>query len=292
METSSKLKLNLIGLGKFSTEIVEKMFDEEDCIKFVYPKNIANEDLESNENIFDFNDSFNINEIEHTFCFVDGKQGISGIALKLLSNFSSKPITVFYIKQEPISNIEKTNDKISFNVLQEYARSGLFSSIFIFDYDKMHNIVIDNIMNNDSIETFEFDVDNLIIDKIISSVYVYWRLQVEKYLDGNFQNFDSTIYRIHTFSDFKNGKLSDAEIFINTFYNIRYSTSILIIASMKKKMSKKDLQLIVDLKKIAKNTNSKLVILNETNEEAENFVISIIGTNIIQEADYMVDYKE
>ena len=81
METSSKLKLNLIGLGKFSTEIVEKMFDEEDCIKFVYPKNIANEDLESNENIFDFNDSFNINEIEHTFCFVDGKQGISGIAL-------------------------------------------------------------------------------------------------------------------------------------------------------------------------------------------------------------------
>jgi len=292
METSSKLKLNLIGLGKFSTEIVEKMFDEEDCIKFVYPKNIANEDLESNENIFDFNDSFNINEIEHTFCFVDGKQGISGIALKLLSNFSSKPITVFYIKQEPISNIEKTNDKISFNVLQEYARSGLFSSIFIFDYDKMHNIVIDNIMNNVSIETFEFDVDNLIIDKIISSVYVYWRLQVEKYLDGNFQNFDSTIYRIHTFSDFKNGKLSDAEIFINTFYNIRYSTSILIIASMKKKMSKKDLQLIVDLKKIAKNTNSKLVILNETNEEAENFVISIIGTNIIQEADYMVDYKE
>jgi len=292
METSSKLKLNLIGLGKFSTEIVEKMFDEEDCIKFVYPKNIANEDLESNENIFDFNDSFDINEIEHTFCFVDGKQGISGIALKLLSNFSSKPITVFYIKQEPISNIEKTNDKISFNVLQEYARSGLFSSIFIFDYDKMHNIVIDNIMNNDSIETFEFDVDNLIIDKIISSVYVYWRLQVEKYLDGNFQNFDSTIYRIHTFSDFKNGKLSDAEIFINTFYNIRYSTSILIIASMKKKMSKKDLQLIVDLKKIAKNTNSKLVILNETNEEAENFVISIIGTNIIQEADYMVDYKE
>lgn len=292
METSSKLKLNLIGLGKFSTEIVEKMFDEEDCIKFVYPKNIANEDLESNENIFDFNGSFDINEIEHTFCFVDGKQGISGIALKLLSNFSSKPITVFYIKQEPISNIEKTNDKISFNVLQEYARSGLFSSIFIFDYDKMHNIVIDNIMNNDSIETFEFDVDNLIIDKIISSVYVYWRLQVEKYLDGNFQNFDSTIYRIHTFSDFKNGKLSDAEIFINTFYNIRYSTSILIIASMKKKMSKKDLQLIVDLKKIAKNTNSKLVILNETNEEAENFVISIIGTNIIQEADYMVDYKE
>ena len=292
METSSKLKLNLIGLGKFSTEIVEKMFDEEDCIKFVYPKNIANEDLESNENIFDFNDSFDINEIEHTFCFVDGKQGISGIALKLLSNFSSKPITLFYIKQQPISNIEKTNDKISFNVLQEYARSGLFSSIFIFDYDKMHNIVIDNIMNNDSIETFEFDVDNLIIDKIISSVYVYWRLQVEKYLDGNFQNFDSTIYRIHTFSDFKNGKLSDAEIFINTFYNIRYSTSILIIASMKKKMSKKDLQLIVDLKKIAKNTNSKLVILNETNEEAENFVISIIGTNIIQEADYMVDYKE
>lgn len=288
MENFSKLKLNLVGLGKISSEIVEKMYDPDDCIKHVFPENIAGEDLESNE--IEFKDSVNEQEIEQTFCFVDGNKGIAGICLKLLTFFNQKPITIFYIKQEYDSNVEKINHKISFNILQEYARSGQFTSLFVFDYEKMWNFFIGNMLANDGDNTYDYnDVQNLVIDKIIYGAHIYWRLLSEKYLDGSSVNFDSTIYKIHTFCEPKNHQIDEANIFGETFYNLRYSISSILISSLKKKINKKDLQTIVSLKRIAKNTNSKLIILNNENDEDVDLVISILSTNIIQESNYIID---
>lgn len=291
METSNNLKLNLIGLGEISSKIVDKMYDPEDCIKLSFPNDLMGDNLESNENYWNENSILNSSEgIAETYCFVDGAQGISGITLSLLKQFSSKPITIFYIKKEQDTVIEKTNHKICFNVLQEYARSGVFKSIFLFDYTYMWEKILESILNDNDDNEIEFnEMQNLVIDKIIFGAHIYWRLCNEKYVDGSSLNFDNTIYKINTFFEPKNYPIDEKNVFYTGFYPIKFSKLSTIICSLKEKINKNDLLNLASHKKIAKNTNSKLILLKENDL---NFVISILSTNIVQESDYMKDYTE
>lgn len=68
--------------------------------------------------------------------FVSGASDISGVVLQLLKHlhFRKCKTTVFYIKPETkfLSEIQRLQDKVTFGVLQEYARSGIIDMI-IFD---------------------------------------------------------------------------------------------------------------------------------------------------------------
>ena len=69
-------------------------------------------------------------------------------------NFSTKnrKINIYYIRSDLdlMGNIEKLQDKITFSILQEYTRSGLFNKFAIFD-----KVKIENFLENVSILDFD-----------------------------------------------------------------------------------------------------------------------------------------
>ena len=80
------------------------------------------------------------------YLFVVGGSGtISGASLRVLEQLNSKEIYVLYIKSDValMSEVSRMQDKIVFNVLQEYARSGVLRRMFIIDNSKLENIYQD-----------------------------------------------------------------------------------------------------------------------------------------------------
>tara|TARA_R100001510_G_C7634012_1_gene192471 strand:+ start:20 stop:871 length:852 start_codon:yes stop_codon:yes gene_type:complete len=73
---------------------------------------------------------------------VEGGDPISGAVLKILETIKDAKLNVLYLcpDRQMISETQKRDDKIAFNVLQEYARSGKFENIFLVnkpDVDEM-----------------------------------------------------------------------------------------------------------------------------------------------------------
>lgn len=272
------MKLNLIGLGKLSTKLVEKLFDEEDCYKTCYENSIVDSNnLEENEKEYDELKNVHYNseqDISETYLFVEGKYGIAGITLKLLQNYTNKPITVFYIKSYCNNELEKKNQHFTINVLQEYARSGMFMSIFIIDYSDMINDIIQNIPETD---TFDYnDIDKFFIDKLLFCVHVYWRLCNETYLSGEKINFNDTIYRTKTFFDI-------TESGIKQYYNLQYPVSLIYVKGVKSKNNKKEIIELQAFKNFVQDKGQVCIFLSSD----EQFTVGIVETKIIQESNYI-----
>ncbi len=281
--------LNLIGIGPISSQIVIAINKQTESFETTFPiSENGGEDLESNEKHFEqlnFQvDEEELNKTEQVFCFVDGKYGISGITLSVLEKFKSKPITIFYIKEDLNSKVEEINHKITFNILQEFARSGAFRAFFAFDYSKIWNNIV---YNNESLpEEFEFNhIDNLVIDKLIFCVHLYWRLLNENYAQGNKINFDSTIYKTNIFFEMS---IENKRLY-NMYYSIKEAIPVqkILISNIPKKMNKKKLEEVIKLKSLAKSEKSSLVCLNDDID----FVIGIVRTNIVLESNYLEEHK-
>jgi len=265
------MKLNLIGIGPISSKIVSKINDE-GCITFVYFDNIGGFDLESNEVAFQAslsNLSVDMSNIQETYCFVDSKEGIAGITLSLLQKFSDKDITVFIITHNCQSVTEKANQKIIYNVLQEYARSGVFKALFIINYDKLFDYIVYNMP--DDINISIYDINEKIIDKVIFGVHIYWRLLNETYIEGEKLLFDDTIYRIKTFFD----------LLENTDYmyeNLLYIGNKIVIKGLCDVMQKKDLLNLQEFKKEMTIKGNRYILL----KSEFPFLLGIAETKIVQ----------
>lgn len=283
MESYNKLKLNIFGIGRISTDLVFKMEDE-DCIVTGFNENFSDEnDLESNENAFqkiNFAPENGVDEISETFCFIDIKEGVAGCALSVLEHFKEKPITVFLLKDNCVDDIETTNSKILLNVLQEYARSGVFRAAFLFDLEVMKSIIINSLSDNDQFTLN--DINNLLIDKVISGAHIYWRLLNEKYYDGYKIDFDKTIYKTNIFNESVGW-----EHFLNggEYYKITEELPHrkIWIVSVKEKLTKMILMQLEGIKKAAKEKKIELVVLKDENP----FFFGIYGTNTIIESNYL-----
>lgn len=270
------MKTNLIGIGEIASEIAKKIYNEDDCYLNIWPENIVSDklegfnSLEENEKIFEapyFEIDMDI--VQETWCFIDGAQGVSGIVLKLLELFKSKPIVVFYIKTNIFDYYTQNNHKITFNVLQEYSRSGMFKTMFVFDYMKMIDSVIENLPDN--VQMGYGDIHNLVIDRIIFGANIYWRLTNEKYAEGNKISWDLPNYKIMTFLE-------------NNFmyYDLKFSGLRINVTNVKSKMDKSKFVYINNLKNKSKQEQSDLILLFD---DVNDFMMSIIGTGIPQEAD-------
>ncbi len=66
---------------------------------------------------------------------VEGGDPASGAILRILETIKDSRLNVLYLcpERSMISETQKQADKLCFNVLQEYARSGVFESIFLVD---------------------------------------------------------------------------------------------------------------------------------------------------------------
>ena len=74
---------------------------------------------------------------------VCGASKVSGATLSILEQIKDRQIKVMYIVPDPffLSKTQKLQHKVVFNVLQEYARSGLINSVWLFDNKIISSIV-------------------------------------------------------------------------------------------------------------------------------------------------------
>lgn len=90
---------------------------------------------------------------------VEGGDPITGCILRLLRCIKDTKINVMYIcpDRDMLSETQKRDDKIAFNVLQEYARSGMFESLIL-----VKKPVVEKLMGDVSIQEYEKNISYFI----------------------------------------------------------------------------------------------------------------------------------
>ena len=100
-----------------------------------------------------------IRDDDEVLLIVEGGDPVSGATLKVLECIKKSQINVLYIcpEREMISQTNKRDDKIAFNIFQEYARSGVFERLFLVQ--KNH---VENLMGDVPVQDYEKSIANFI----------------------------------------------------------------------------------------------------------------------------------
>ena len=145
----------VIGLGKLGCAIAEELtaypeyriykidseIDERGSLSIgshgdmgSYESNLDTEDVEVYLR--------SIKKKDNVLMVLEGGEAISGAALKILKTVNHATLNVLYITpdRQMISAMQKRDDKIAFNVLQEYARSGAFANIFLVNKPQIEEL--------------------------------------------------------------------------------------------------------------------------------------------------------
>jgi len=90
---------------------------------------------------------------------VEGGDPVSGAILRILETIKDSKLNVLYVVPDRTmcSEVQRRDDKIAFNVLQEYARSGVFENIFL-----VHRQAVDNLVGDVAIQEYENSVSYFI----------------------------------------------------------------------------------------------------------------------------------
>ncbi len=141
----------LIGLGSAGCNIVEKFNNSHKKITIKAGLNIPEysspEEYEKNLTIAKKLLKFKEDEC---YFFVCGAAKTASASLKLLETIKDKKINIVYIYPEEIllSPQQKKANKVVFNVLQEYTRSGLLNSMWVFSNEIISSALPDITMEN------------------------------------------------------------------------------------------------------------------------------------------------
>ena len=145
--------MNIIGLGTAACKIAN-VFNTwpqynvccVDTENAGYKNFIQIEEQETHE---EYEKNFSAKDFEHiagpVILFVAGSGAISGMCLRVLQALRSNDLTVFYIKPDinSIPQESKTLHKITFGVLQQYARSNMLTRLFVIDNKNVEGILGD-----------------------------------------------------------------------------------------------------------------------------------------------------
>lgn len=162
---------NIIGLGLNGCNVAEKFEGKEN-----YNVKLIDSDIEGDNNcicVQTFNSheeyeknfpnlSSELSDIkENVLLILDGSNDISGGSLKLLKQLSNCKIKVLYLKPDPdiLGVTAKLQERLTFNVLQQYARSGVFEEIYLTS-----NLELEKIIGNIPIINFNDSLNELIFN--------------------------------------------------------------------------------------------------------------------------------
>ena len=167
--------ISIVGIGNGASAIAEKFGEISQYDVYLLNNSIkrktsrkfklkAFEDPEEYENNIPDLSNFFKDLKDHVQVFIIGSSYSSNYSLGILQQIKEKKIEVFYIKPDIglLTGVPRTMENITFGVLQEYARSGLFQSITVFS-----NQEIEKILGNVPIKKY-YDIIN---DSIFSSVH-------------------------------------------------------------------------------------------------------------------------
>ena len=146
--------ISIVGLGNCGCNIAEKFFVYPQYKIYyintegqysghkteLWPEYSSPERYE--ENCPDMSSFFE--DIDEEVLFIVGGSGyISATALRLLSCIKDKKISILYIKPdvEFLPQTKKLVENCTFHILQEYARSGIFEKMFIFENSSLEKII-------------------------------------------------------------------------------------------------------------------------------------------------------
>jgi hypothetical protein len=114
----------------FQVKLIDKEIEGENCYGLQRQK--TPEDYE--KNVPDLSDFFK--DVHNEILFItSGECDVLSCSLKILEQIKHKNISVIYLRPESmfLSKNGAFQDKLAFNVFQEYARSGLFKRVYLID---------------------------------------------------------------------------------------------------------------------------------------------------------------
>ena len=133
--------MNIFSLGKAAHNIADKFskYPQYKTHKIIVEEQDHPEKYEekTNHTPIDVGD-----DIEIDF-FISGDEIICAASLKILEQYKDCNIKIYYIKpnQKFLTDLQKTTDRIVYNVLQEYTRSKRFDSMYIITYEDVVRMV-------------------------------------------------------------------------------------------------------------------------------------------------------
>lgn len=204
--------------------------------------------------------------------FIDGSEPISGLVLRFLETLKAREIKIIYICSDLqlMSSLEKTQDKICFSVLQEYARSGLFKNITLIDKTKLEAII-----GNISILEYEEKIIGL-ISSTYHMINVYGN--TKPVLTNSIESDE--VSRISTYGLSEIG--SDA---IRWFFDVNNINNIVYYFAINSDTLKKEQKLLQNIKKQVKDkqidgANIMFGVYETT--YSQNYVYCLANTKFIQ----------
>tara|TARA_Y100000593_G_C4240498_1_gene301877 strand:+ start:134 stop:961 length:828 start_codon:yes stop_codon:yes gene_type:complete len=111
-----------------------------------------------------------LQKADNDICFILGGSGnISACSLRILEKIKDRNITIIYIRPdiELLTGIGLMQEKVTFNVLQEYSRSGLFKNIIL-----IHNNHVADIIGDIPIKKY-YDIINDMISATLNMINVF-----------------------------------------------------------------------------------------------------------------------
>ena len=133
--------MNIFSLGKAAHNIADKFskYPQYKTHKIIVEEQDHPEKYEekTNHTPIDVGD-----DIEIDF-FISGDEIICAASLRILEQYRDCNIKIYYIKpnQKFLTDLQKTTDRIVYNVLQEYTRSKRFDSMYIITYEDVVRMV-------------------------------------------------------------------------------------------------------------------------------------------------------
>jgi len=149
--------VNIIGLGKAGCKIAESFkqypqytifkFDSDEKLK--RKKNCFNIPPQSSVELYDANPidlkrlASNIEKEEEVYFITCGSGKIAGATLWILHELRHLKINIIYIKSDldTMGKKSKLRHNAHFHILQEYTRSAVFNKMYIFDNNKMSDVI-------------------------------------------------------------------------------------------------------------------------------------------------------
>ena len=173
----------VIGLGKLGCLIAEELTQHPEYRIYKVDVDIEERgslsldyqpDMEHYERSFDPTAAEvyfrSIKKGDEVLLVLQGGEPVTGCALQLLSTIKDAKLSVLYIcpDRHMISEVQKRDDKIAFNILQEYARSGMLENIFL-----VNKYTVESLMGDVSIQNYEKEISHFISYVIAMINYFY-----------------------------------------------------------------------------------------------------------------------
>jgi hypothetical protein len=204
-------------------------------------------------------------EAKPPYLFVLGGAGtISGVSLRVLEQLGSKDVYILFVKPDIslLTEVGRMQEKIVFQILQQFARSAMFKRLFI-----VHNSKLRDIIKNVPVVGYYKKLNELIVSTIhMINIFDNTKPEIDTFSDS------ISTARISTFGlvDLENGDEK-------TFYDLEMCREKRLYYSIKKR------QLAEDGELLSKINDIKASYGIYSNEYEQNYVYSLSHSTLIQE---------